>query len=225
LSSKILMVEDDAMLCEMTMDYFLEKSEGEMVIEAAGNGKEAIGLIKNEKYDLVLLDVMLPGADGFTVCREIRKSSNVPVIFLTARVLEEDKLTGYGCGGDDYVTKPFSIAELFAKSGAVIRRASGKTLNDEIICGNIRISPATGSVTADGKEISLAYKEYEILRLMIRNKNIILSRDDVLDAVWGESYFGTDRVVDNHIRKLRKALGASGKQIKTVLGKGYKISE
>ncbi len=225
LNCRILIVEDDPVIAQMTQDYFTAKSSGEMKICTAESGLTAVELFQAEAFDLVLLDVMLPDIDGFSVCRKIRENSSVPVIFITARTLEEDKLFGYDLGCDDYVTKPFSLAELFAKSRALLKRASGNMLSSELVCGDIRLDVRLHQVCASGKEVTLPLKEFEILRYLMKNSGQLISRDMILDVIWGRDYFGRDRVVDNHIRKLRKALGASGSQIKTVTGKGYKITD
>lgn len=222
---RVLIVEDDPVISSMTKDYFVSKSSGEMTVETAAGGTEAVEKLNDESFDLVLLDVMLPDIDGFSVCRILRQKSSVPVIFITARAREEDRLFGYDIGCDDYVTKPFSLAELYAKSRAMLKRVSGNVVNSELICGNIKIDTQSHQVTVSGTNIDLPLKEFEILRYLIRNKNQVIGRDMILDVIWGRDYFGRDRVVDNHIRKLRNALGTDGKQIKTVIGKGYKITE
>lgn len=225
LNCRILIVEDDPMIAQMIQDYFTAKSSGEMKIIIAESGLTAVEILQESTFDLVLLDVMLPDIDGFSVCRKIRENSSVPVIFITARTLEEDKLFGYDLGCDDYVTKPFSLAELFAKSNALLKRASGNMVTSELICGDIRLDIRSHQVYASGQEVPLALKEFEILRYLMKNRDQLISRDMILDVIWGRDYFGRDRVVDNHIKKLRKALGTSGSQIKTVTGKGYKITD
>ncbi len=222
---RVLIVEDDPVIGQMTEDYFVSKSEGQMKISRAVDGITAVEMINENTYDLILLDVMLPDIDGFSVCRTLREKSSVPVVFITARTREEDKLFGYDIGCDDYVTKPFSMAELFAKSNALLKRASGNVVKNELTCGTIRLDLLSHQAYADGEEVTLALKEFEILRYLIKNKDNLISRDMMLDVVWGRDFFGNDRIVDNHIRKLRKALGTSGRQIKTVIGKGYKITD
>lgn len=225
MGSRVLIVEDNQTIREATKDYFISKSDGEMKVISVGSGSKAMKIIKEEKFDLVLLDVMLPDIDGFSLCRVLRQESIVPVIFLTARSREEDILFGYDIGCDDYVTKPFSLAELYAKSRAILKRSGGNVISSEIICGEIRLDTASHQVSVSGKNTELALKEFEILRFLIQNKNHVIDRNTILDVIWGRDYFGCDRVVDNHIRKLRKALGTSGRQIMTVIGKGYKITE
>jgi len=225
LKYRVLIVEDDPAILGMTEDYFRNKSEGKMEIITADSGKYAMEITEKENFDLVLLDIMLPDIDGFSVCRALRQKSIVPVIFITARTREEDILFGYDIGCDDYVTKPFSLAELFAKSNALLKRASGNIISSELVCGRIIIDTASHQVSAAGMPVELPLKEYEILCYLIVNKNQVIDRDTILDVIWGRDYFGRDRVVDNHIRKLRKALGSAGKQVKTVIGKGYRITE
>ncbi|MGN0683286.1 MAG: response regulator transcription factor, partial [Oscillospiraceae bacterium] len=177
------------------------------------------------EYDLVMLDVMLPGTDGFSLCRYIRQSSSVPVLFLTARGREEDKLFGYDLGCDDYIVKPFSLAELYAKTNAMLRRAKGMTVLRSMTCGKISLEPVKMTVTVDGVPVELPPKEYEILKYLMEHKEWVIDRETLLTHVWGYDYFGGDRVVDNHIKKLRKALGKEGDRIKTVISKGYKLTD
>ena len=223
MANKVLLVEDDAQISELICDYFKEK--GDMTITAASDGRTGLGLACEGEYDLIMLDVMLPGLDGFTICREIRRRNAVPILFITARGREEDILYGYDIGCDDYIVKPFMLAALYAKAAAMIKRSKGMVLNNELVCGGIRLDPVRLIVTADGKETELAPKEYRLLKYLMENKDCPISRDTLLDRVWGMDFDGYDRVVDNHIKKLRKALGSCGGQIKTVITKGYKISD
>ncbi len=221
----ILLVEDDRQIREVIEDYFSDKSDGALNVICAQDGSEGLSLLKEKEFDLVILDVMLPEIDGFSLCREIRRESIVPVLFLTARAREEDILYGYELGCDDYIVKPFSPAELYAKVNAQLKRAKGMVIEKELVCGEIRINLITLQVTASGQKTDLAPKEFALLKYLIEHKNWVVSRDTLLDKVWGIDYFGSDRVVDNHIKKLRKALGEAGKQIKTVVTKGYKLTE
>ncbi len=222
---RILLVEDDRQIREVIEDYFSAAGEGNYEVISAADGDEGLSLIKSEEYDLVMLDIMLPGIDGFSLCREIRRNSIVPVLFLTARAREEDVLYGYELGCDDYIIKPFSPAELFAKVKAVLKRANGTVIEKELVCGQIRINLITLQVTAAGKSVELAPKEFALLKYLTEHKNWVISRDTLLDRIWGADYFGSDRVVDNHIKKLRKALGEAGGQVKTVITKGYKLTD
>lgn len=220
----ILLVEDDKQIREVIEDYISEKPE-DMNLETAADGSIGLSMIMDKDYDLILLDIMLPGIDGFRIMREIRKSKDVPVIFLTARSREDDKLYGYELGCDDYICKPFSLAELYAKMIALLKRSKGMVMNTTIHCGQISLDKRSLTVCASGETIYLAPKEFELLSLFMNNPDRVYSRDLLLDLVWGKDYYGTDRVVDNHIKKLRKSLGTAGGQIKTVISKGYKITE
>lgn len=221
----ILLVEDDRQIREVIEDYFSDKSDSTLTVICAQDGKEGLSLLKEKEFDLVILDVMLPEIDGFSLCREIRRESIVPVLFLTARAREEDILYGYELGCDDYIVKPFSPAELYAKVNAQLKRAKGMVIEKELVCGEIRINLITLQVTAKGQTAELAPKEFALLKYLMEHKNWVISRDTLLNKVWGIDYFGSDRVVDNHIKKLRRALGDAGKQIKTVVTKGYKLTE
>lgn len=221
----ILLVEDDIQIREIITDYFTEKSEGEIKIHTAKDGIEGSLLIYEREFDLVMLDVMMPGMDGFSLCRKIREKSITPIVFITAKGREEDVLYGYAVGCDDYIVKPFSLAELYAKTQALIKRAKGMVVSREIVCGNIRLDPAKFTVYVGQNFIPLAPKEYALLKYFMEHQNLVIDRDTLLTRIWGYDFYGTDRVVDNHIKKLRKALGDAGEQIKTVITKGYKITE
>lgn len=226
---RILFVEDDAQIQEVVNDYFLAKGAGRIQIDCAGDGIEGELLAKQRDYDLVLLDIMLPGMDGFSLCRSIRRHSIVPIIFLTARGQEEDKLYGYRLGCDDYMVKPFSIAELFAKTQALLKRAKGMQTTGVLQSGAIILDPVAFRVTvnAEGvsRQIPLPPKEYAMLKYFLENKGLVLSRGMLLNRIWGYEYMGNDRIVDNHVKKLRKALGTAGNQIKTVVTQGYRLEE
>lgn len=226
---RILLVEDDAQIREVVADYFLAKGEGRILLDCAKDGIEGRILTKQREYDLVLLDIMLPGMDGFSLCRSIREHSIVPIIFLTARGQEEDRLYGYSLGCDDYVVKPFSIAELFAKTQVLLKRSKGMLEANVLRSGDIELNPATFQVTVTeagtGKEVELPPKEYALLKYFMENKGIVLTRDMLLNRIWGYDYMGNDRIVDNHVKKLRKALGTAGTQIKTVVTQGYRLEE
>lgn len=221
---KILVIEDDKQICDVICIYFNDEGTETVIIQ---DGQQAIDFIDVglQNIGLVLLDIMLPNADGFSICRKIRRTSDIPVIFITARGREEDILYGYTLGCDDYIVKPFSLAELYAKCMAFIRRAEGKILSDIMKCGSIEINPNTLQCFADGREIELTPKAFAILHYLMNHVNWIVDRDTLLNNIWGYDYFGNDRVVDNHIRLLRKALGKSGKQIRTVVGRGYKLTK
>lgn len=224
MSFRILLVEDDEQIREVITDYFASK-DSVITIETASDGDMGLELLHTNEYDLVMLDVMLPGTDGFSLCRHIRAKSSVPVLFLTARGREEDKLFGYDLGCDDYIVKPFSLAELYAKTNAILRRAKGMTAAKVMTCGRISLDPVKMTVCVDSIPVELPPKEYEILEYLMEHKDWVIARETLLTRVWGYDYFGGDRVVDNHIKKLRKALGSAGEQIKTVISKGYKLTE
>ena len=221
----ILLVEDDAQIREVIEDYFTAKSEGEIQLHIAKDGQEGLTAVYEQEFDLCLLDVMLPGVNGFEICRSLRQSSIVPIIFLTARGREEDVLYGYHLGCDDYIVKPFSLAELYAKVQALIKRAKGMVVSAEMVCGDIMLDPVRFIVAVGGETLELPPKQYALLKYLMENKDRVVERELLLTRIWGYDYEGNERVVDNHIKKLRKALGTAGTQIKTVVTKGYKITD
>ena len=230
---QMLLVEDDAGIREVIEDYFSSRKsirgagnkqeEAEITVTSAGDGEEGLALIAEGGFDIVILDIMLPGMDGFSLCRKLRKDSAVPVIFLTARGQEEDRLKGYLLGCDDYVVKPFSLAVLYARVRALVKRAKGMVLENVMELGGVRLLPDRGIAYAGGEELALTPKEFALLRYLLENRGRTISRERILISVWGYDFEGSDRVVDNHIRKLRKKLGKYGKQIKTVIKKGYRM--
>ena len=220
---KLLLVEDDAEIREIISDYFIEKSSGTLAIDFAETGDEGQQKCRDDEYDLVLLDVMLPEVDGFTICRELRKTSDVPIIFITARDTEGDRLHGYQLGCDDYVSKPFSLAELFAKVKALLKRSKGMVRSEIITSGSIKLDPYRCTVFVNDEEVILAPIEFAVLRILMENCGKVVTRDYLLLRVWGYDFDGNDRVVDNHVKKLRKSLGNASTQIKTVFKKGYKL--
>jgi DNA-binding response OmpR family regulator len=220
---KLLLVEDDPEIREIITDYFIEKSDGLFDIYNAETGMDGQLSCMNNEYDLVLLDVMLPEVDGFTICRELRKTSDVPIIFITARHSENDRLYGYQLGCDDYVTKPFSLAELYAKVTALLRRSKGMVRKEIINAGNIKLDPYRCTAYVNDDEVILAPIEFSILKVFMENNGKVVNRDSLIIRIWGCDFDGNDRVVDNHVKKLRKALGSASGQIKTVFKKGYKL--
>lgn len=220
---QILLVEDDHRIREVISDYFENYSDMDIELQLVDNGIEAMNRLYETSYDLVLLDIMLPGIDGFEICKEIRRGDDVPIIFLTARSREEDILYGYDLGCDDYIVKPFSLATLHAKVKALLNRAKGTILCEELKAGNISLNPRKMEVKVGTQVIKLASKEYLILKLLMENKNMVVSRDTLIVRIWGYDYDGEERILDNHIKKLRQALGEEGKNIKTVVRKGYKL--
>lgn len=220
---KLLLVEDDNQIREVIRDYIGVKGQKQYELIEAVNGTEGLELIEQSDFDVVMLDVMLPGIDGFSLCRSVRRRSDVPVIFITARIREDDRLYGYELGCDDYICKPFLLSELFAKINALINRSKGMVVSKEMVCGRIKVDTKKLMVTVDDNEIELPPKEYEILCYLMEHPNWVISREMLLDGIWGRDYYGDNRIVDNHVKKLRKALGSAGKQIKTVISKGYRI--
>lgn len=215
---RLLIVEDDCLLAEASADYFTGKG---WEVEAAGNGLLALEILKRKTFQLILLDVMMPGMDGFDLCRFVRKESDVPIIFITARVLEEDKLNGYSLGADDYVTKPFSLPVLYAKAMALMERIHGK--GSFLEAGTLKVDRKSRQVWNQGQLVSLPPKEYEILLFFLENPGRIYSREQLLIRFWGYDFDGNERVVDNHIKKLRKAIHSCGCTVQTVRGSGYRV--
>lgn len=217
----ILIVEDDARLREVLCDYFRSKGDDPT---AAADGMEALRLLGEADFDAVLLDIMMPELDGLSVCRAVRRTNDVPIVFLTALSAEEDKLLGYELGADDYVTKPFSMSVLYAKTAALIRRSRRSVLaGDRIEAGGITLEDSTRRVFAGKTEVVLTPKEFSLLRCLMLNRNIVLSREQLLVKCWGYDYEGEARAVDTHIKRLREKLGENAGCIKTVIKAGYKL--
>lgn len=221
MNRKILIAEDEPKLREILCDYF--ESRGDLPFPAP-DGMAALTVAENDIFDAVLLDIMMPKLDGRSVCRALRRTSQVPIIFLTALSDEDDKLLGYELGADDYVTKPFSLAILYAKVTALINRSRGSILSgDRLTAGKIQVILSSQTVLVDGKQILLTPKEYALLVCLMQNRNIVLSREQLLVKCWGYDYEGEARAVDTHIRRLREKLGAAADHIKTVYKTGYKL--
>ncbi len=224
--NKILIIEDEDKIIEMTANYL--KNKGFEVIYA-NDGKTGLDIFKHTIPDLVLLDVMLPGMNGLDVCRELRKFSKVPIIMLTARAEEVDKLLGLEFGADDYVTKPFSLRELTARIKAVLRRISpGEALDsaDVIVAGSLQVNLNTREVNAGGQPVTLTPTEYNILSLLVQNPGRVFSRLQILETALGEAYEGYERSIDSHISNLRHKIeneSANARLIQTVYGIGYKF--
>ena len=220
--ARLLIVEDSAELLALTADFF--RSKGSFEVETAPDGNTALKLVEENDFDIAILDIMLPGASGFEVCKALRAKSGCPIVFLTALANESNILKGYEIGADEYMTKPFSLKVLYAKCLALLNRTDAQMRTEVVIeCGDIRLYPLRMEVEAGGRKVDLAPKEYFLLKVLMENKGMVLGRDRLLDLVWGMGFDGTDRVVDNHIKKLRKSLGSSGNAVKTVIGGGYKI--
>lgn len=220
---KILLIEDDADIRKMITNYFKIKGSNIALIDTASDGQEGLEKAYEQRYDLLLLDVMLPEVDGFEICKEVRRYSDIPIMFITARTGQEDILKGYALGCDDYIVKPFSLPVFYEKALALIRRSKGLVRYDILEAGDISLDPNKGIVKINDNEITLASKEYEILKLLMENKNAVVSRDTILDSVWGYDNSGDIRLLDNHIKKLRKKLGYNGSMIKTVIRRGYRL--
>ena len=222
---KIIVADDEALIRKLVSD-FLKKS-GYEVIEAE-NGDETFELFKKnrESIDLIILDIMMPGLNGWEVCKKIRESSSVPIIMLTARSEEFDELTGYEAGIDDYVTKPFSPTILVKRVEAVLRRASGVKPGYEKQFSELIFNDDAHQVRLYGEEIELTLKEYNILKKFLNAPGRVFSREQLLDSIWGYDFSGDIRTVDSHVARLRTKLGTWGnKHLKTVYGIGYKIEE
>ena len=217
---KVLVVDDEKLIVK-GLKFSLEQDD--MEVECAYDGEEALEYAKNNQYDIILLDIMLPKLDGMQVCQQIREFSNIPIIMLTAKGEEMDELQGFECGADEYIAKPFSPKILTARVDAIIRRAYGVDSNEIIEIGGITIDKAAHIVKIDGEEIELSYKEFELLTYFIENKGIALSREKILNNVWNYDYYGDARTIDTHVKKLRKKMGEKGDYIKTIWGMGYKF--
>lgn len=216
---RILIAEDDNTLRSVLEAFF---SKNGFTVDTVNNGDAACTYIDNNKYDIVVLDIMMPGKDGKEVCRYIRGKYDVPIIFLTALGSEDDIVTGYEIGADEYISKPFSTKVLLVKVNALINRYHGLFVKDgKINVDEITVEPAKRYVTVNGSEIVLAPKEYDLLMYFLDNQGIVLTRDQILDKVWGMDYSGYDRTVDTHIKILRKALGKAGYHVETVIKTGY----
>src|SRR5919106_7039377 len=221
---RILVVEDDRRVRRAT-SLSLEH-EGYEVWEAA-DGEAGLRLLAEHSPDLVILDVMLPGADGFEVCREIRRQSDVPIVFLTAKTDTTDVVVGLESGGDDYLTKPFEMKELVARIRALLRRVRTEPAQSKIAIGPLEIEPEAGEVTVRGRPVRLTKTEFELLRCLASRPNRIFTREVLLEQVWGYDYLGDSRLVDVHVRRLRAKVEvdpADPKLIQTVRGFGYKLS-
>lgn len=231
--ANILIVEDEKNMQEIIVEYM---RRGGHVCYRAEDGVEALLMLKNTPMDLMILDIMMPFLDGFSVCRMAREMSDLPIIMLTAKGGEDDKLKGYDLGADDYMTKPFSPKVLLAKTNALLRRASAITAGagtvngvnsantaNSICGGKISIFPVSHKVFLDGQEIILTHKEYELLYFLMSNPGQIFTREQLLNRIWGYDFEGTTRTVDTHIKTLRRKLGEEGRHIVTLIRSGYKF--
>lgn len=219
--ARIMVVEDEKQMQDILAEYM---RRGGHSCVTAEDGVEALALLKQENADLLILDVMMPHLDGFTVCRLVRERSGIPIILLTAKTEEEDKLKGYEYGADDYMTKPFSPRVLLAKVNALLRRTSAAALEAEALsAGKITLMPAARKVYVDGQETVLTHLEYELLFFFLSNPGLVFTREQLLDRIWGYDFAGNSRTVDTHIKTLRQKLGSEGRWIVTLIRSGYKF--
>ncbi len=216
---RILIVDDETKIREVVSEY--AKASG-YECDQACNGKDAVEMVSRNNYDCVVLDIMMPELDGFSACKKIKAIRDVPVIMLSARTEEDDKLFSFDIGVDDYVTKPFSPKELMARIKVVYERNANRS-SERYVIDNLVIDVLGRSVTVDGRKVTLTPKELDLLIYMVQNKNIALGRDKLLSAVWEMDYYEDDRTIDTHIKMLRKDLGPYAEHIVTVRGMGYKF--
>lgn len=220
--SKLLVVDDEFRIRQIIRKY--AEFEGHTVEEAV-DGMQAIEVCRKNKYDLIILDVMMPELDGFSACREIRKFTDTPVIMLSARGEEYDKIHGFELGTDDYVVKPFSPKELMMRVNAVIKRSNSKAPSekDVFVYEGLSVDFSARIVTIDGNRVEMTPKEYELFFFMVKNKGLALTREKLISEVWGYDFFGDERTLDTHIKLLRKSLGDYSKCIVTLRGVGYRF--
>ena len=225
MSFRLLIVEDSPELLEAASDFFREEGVGLWDVFTASDGNDALAIVSSGSFDLMILDIMLPGASGFEICKAARRISDCPIIFLTALGSENNILKGYETGCDDYVVKPFSLRHLYAKSLALLKRAKKSGSGDILRCGQISLNRKTMLVTVKGRETAINAREYFLLVYLLENKGSVLTRQSILEHVWSDDLDVNDRAVDNTIRRLRGSLGEASAQIKTVIGRGYRITE
>lgn len=219
---RVLLVEDDSQIRKVIGDYFGRREK--IALDLAQDGNMGLTKILNEEYDLIILDVMMPGIDGFELCKIIRKRSDIPVVFLTGKVREEDVLYGYELGADDYIVKPFSIAILYSKLMALLERTTAVHEERKIITsGEITLDPLKLEVTVSGSTVDLPPKEYQILKYMMEHPGVAVTRRLLLAVAWGGDDFISERVIDNRVKNLRKLLRKEGSRIKTLIGVGYRF--
>lgn len=221
--AKILVVDDEIKIREIIKEY--AEFEGYEVAQAE-DGMQAVEMVKNQDFDIIIMDVMMPKLDGYSAYKEIRKIKQIPVIMLSARGEEYDKLFGFEIGVDDYVVKPFSPKELMARIRAVLNRASASQRTEDVIrYEGLEINFTAREVKIDGEKVSMTPKEYDLLFYLVKNMNIALSREKLLEEVWGFDFYGDDRTVDTHIKMLRNSLGKYRNLIVTLRGMGYKFEK
>lgn len=219
---RVLLVEDDSQIREVVGDYF--KRRDKITLDLAEDGNAGLSKVLNEKYDLIVLDIMMPGLDGFELCKIIRKRMDIPVVFLTGKVREEDILYGYELGADDYIVKPFSIAVLYSKLLALLERTKTESAPRKILeSGQIVLDPVRLEVKVSGEVVDLPPKEYQILKYLMEHPGTAITRKLLLAVAWGDDMYITERVIDNHVKNLRKRLRKEGARIKTLIGVGYRF--
>ena len=221
MSKKALVVDDEKIIVK-GIKFSLEQDD--IVVDCAYDGQEALDVFfDNKDIALIVLDVMMPKLDGWEVCKEIRSQSKVPIIMLTAKSDERDELLGFKLGVDEYISKPFSPKILVARIEAILRRSAPGDEDEKVEMGGIVVDKAAHTVTVDGKDVELSYKEFELLTFFMANKGIALSREKILNNVWDYDYYGDARTIDTHVKKLRSKLGEKGNLINTIWGMGYKF--
>ena len=219
---KVLLVEDDKQIREVIGDYFGRREK--ITLDFAEDGNAGLSKILNESYDLIVLDIMMPGLDGFELCKIIRKRSDVPVVFLTGKVREEDVLYGYELGADDYIVKPFSLAILYSKLLALLERTAQEVQKHKILSsGQISLDPVRFEVKVADEVVDMPPKEYQILKYMMEHPGVAITRRLLLAVAWGGDDFISERVIDNRVKNLRKILRKEGSRIKTLIGVGYRF--
>lgn len=220
---KLLVVDDETRIRELIKKYATFEQYD---VTEAENGMQAVELCRQQDFDLIIMDVMMPDLDGFSACREIRKTSAVPILMLSARGEEYDKLHGFELGIDDYVVKPFSPKELMMRVGAILKRSGAKSESREVVdIGDLRVDFTARRVTLEGKPLDLSPKEYDLLFYLVRNRGIALTREKLLSEIWGYDFFGDDRTLDTHIKLLRRQLGPYADRITTLRGVGYRFEQ
>lgn len=217
---KILVVEDDKDIQELMVEFLEAKN---YIVDSASNGVQGIQKFKETRYDLIILDIMMPNLDGYTACKMIRNTSSVPIIFLTALTEESDQIKGFELGCDDYITKPFSFNLLVKRVEAILKRTNQHNSADTLVFEGLLLGLNTYTVEIAGKTIELTLKEFNILKELIEKYPQVITRESLLDSVWGYDFFGDSRIVDAHIKNIRKKLGAP--YIKTVKGIGYTLEK
>ena len=218
---KILVADDESRMRKLVRDFLVK--EGYEVLEAADGNEALDSFYENSDISLLILDVMMPGIDGLEICREIRSQSKVPIIMLTAKSEERDELQGFDSGADEYISKPFSPKILVARVNALLRRSNKLDAEEKLEAGGIILDKTSHTVTIDGKNVELSFKEFELLAYFMENRSVALSREKILNNVWNYDYFGDARTIDTHVKKLRSKIGDKGEYIKTIWGMGYKF--